>query len=152
MMEKRLEELRQSRDAWDNNHGKELKSSKTSETARRELQHERNLIVESINRQKKALTSEKQKIRKSNKKQQRILERTEDKRVVEKRLELNSTQRIFTSPVRFNVRVHNISKHYFDSCTNNNVPRRKYARTRLRYRYTDRVYGRTFEDRPIRGL
>ena len=116
MMEKRLEELRQSRDAWDDNHGKELKSSKTSETTRRELQHERNLIVESINRQKKSLTSEKQKIRKSNKKQQRILERTEDKRVVERRLELNSAQRIFTGPVRFNVRVHNISNHYFDSC------------------------------------
>lgn len=117
VMEHRLDELRSEREDWDKKNKSILPSLKKNDPGQYEfLIKERLRIRESISRQHKALTLERGRIRKNNRKEGRILQRSADKRLVEERLLLNKDRRLFTSPVRFNIRVHNISKHFFDSC------------------------------------
>jgi hypothetical protein len=116
VLEERLASLIDKRTAWDNEHSTVFKNAKTHDPdAYVKLQAERKGIAEAITRQKHAVSVHKNKTKKDNNKAQRVHERNLDKELVRERLRLNAGNRVFSTPVRFHVRVHNISTHLFDS-------------------------------------
>lgn len=126
LMNKRLSEIEDKLKAFDSEHKKRIDSLKRKEKTKTgltddehdeldALMNERNDITDSRTRQKRNLTALRQSIRKITDKNTREHDKAVKRAVIKSRLELNEKRRLFNEPVRFHVRIHNISKHYYDA-------------------------------------
>lgn len=72
-------------------------------------------ISAAIKRQRHELSLRRGVVRREDARARRVRERNADKSLVRSRILLNTDNRVFHDPVECHVRVHNISKHLFDS-------------------------------------
>lgn len=116
-MEEALKTLIMKRERWDEAHSRGMLKAleRTDPGMLIRLKTERRHIAEGIAEQRHALALLSAKARKSKARNARKAERESRKRLIRARLDLNRGRRVFSGPVCFHVRVHNISSHYFDS-------------------------------------
>lgn len=79
------------------------------------LKKEREELKDRVNRQSKNVTSIKKAVNKTLIKNITSNSKALKRAVIKATREVNANNRLFNEPVRFRVRIHNISKHYFDS-------------------------------------
>lgn len=79
------------------------------------LKKEREELKDRVNRQSKNVTSIKKAVNKTLIKNITSNSKALKRAVIKATREVNADNRLFNEPVRFRVRIHNISKHYFDS-------------------------------------
>lgn len=79
------------------------------------LKKEREELKDRVNRQSKNVTSIKKAVNKTLIKNIISNSKALKRAVIKATREVNADNRLFNEPVRFRVRIHNISKHYFDS-------------------------------------
>lgn len=79
------------------------------------LKKEREELKDRVNRQSKNVTSIKKAVNKTLIKSITSNSKALKRAVIKATREVNANNRLFNEPVRFRVRIHNISKHYFDS-------------------------------------
>lgn len=79
------------------------------------LKKEREELKDRVNRQSKNVTSIKKAMNKTLIKNITSNSKALKRAVIKATREVNANNRLFNEPVRFRVRIHNISKHYFDS-------------------------------------
>lgn len=126
LMQKRLNEIEDKLLAFDSEHKKRIDSLKRKDKTKTgltddehdeldALMNERIDINDSRTRQKRNLTALRQSIRKISDKNTREHEKAVKRAIIKARLVLNENRRLFNEPVRFHVRIHNISKHYYDA-------------------------------------
>lgn len=116
-MEESLKMLIMKREQWDSTHSRSALRAleRTDPGMLMRLRTERRHIAEGIAEQRHALAMLSAKTRKNKARNARKAERESRKRLIRARLDLNRGRRVFSGPVLFHVRVHNISSHYFDS-------------------------------------
>lgn len=79
------------------------------------LKKEREELKDRVNRQSKNVTSIRKAVNKTLIKNITSNSKALKRAVIKATREVNADNRLFNEPVRFRVRIHNISKHYFDS-------------------------------------
>lgn len=116
-MEESLQMLIGRREQWDRQHDRRSLAAleKTDPGMLTRLKTERKHIADSIAEQRHAISLLSATARKAEARDRRKAERERRKRLIRARLDLNRGRRVFSGPVCFHVRVHNISSHYFDS-------------------------------------
>jgi len=122
LKQSRLEALQTQFDEWIEQHGDEhdrlhRKKHKTDDELNEynALHDERMELRERIKRQSKEITAQKAELNKITSKNQREIDKTHRRCLLKARKTLNTDNRLFNEPVRFHVRVHNVTKHLYDA-------------------------------------
>ena len=122
LKQSRLEALQTQFDEWIERHGDEhdrlhRKKHKTDDELNEynTLHDERMELRERIKRQSKEITAQKAELNKITSKNQREIDKTHRRCLLKARKTLNTDNRLFNEPVRFHVRVHNVTKHLYDA-------------------------------------
>lgn len=122
LKQSRLEALQTQFDEWIEQHGNEhdrlqRKKHRTDDELNEynALHDERMELRERIKRQSKEITVQKTELNKITSKNQREIDKTRRRCLLKARKTLNADNRLFNEPVRFHVRVHNVTKHLYDA-------------------------------------
>lgn len=122
LKQSRLEALQTQFDEWIEQHGDEhdrlhRKKHKTDDELNEynALHDERMELRERIKRQSKEITAQKAELNKIASKNQREIDKTHRRCLLKARKTLNTDNRLFNEPVRFHVRIHNVTKHLYDA-------------------------------------